>query len=150
MTNRLALSTEYSVQGGPSAPGRVKSWLSGVLPPIIFLLLVLSAWQLYCVVAQPRPDLYPSVFDVFGALGSAWDSGRLQRALVTSLSRGALGFLLAVAIGTVLGLLLAEVSLLRRAIGPIVSGLQVLPSVAWVPAAILWFGLSDATVYFVV
>ncbi len=39
---------------------------------------------------------------------------------------------------------------LRRAVGPIVSGLQVLPSVAWVPAAIIWFGLSDATVYFVI
>ena len=39
---------------------------------------------------------------------------------------------------------------MRRALGPLVSGLQVLPSVAWVPAAILWFGLSDATVYFVV
>ena len=39
---------------------------------------------------------------------------------------------------------------LRRAVGPIISGLQVLPSVAWVPAAIIWFGLSDATVYFVI
>ena len=74
----------------------------------------------------------------------------MQRAIITSLGRGALGFLFAVAIGTALGLLLAEVSLLRRAMGPIISGLQVLPSVAWVPAAILWFGLSDATVYFVV
>jgi len=38
----------------------------------------------------------------------------------------------------------------RRAIGPLVSGLQRLPSVAWVPAAIIWFGLPDATIYFVV
>ncbi len=37
-----------------------------------------------------------------------------------------------------------------RAVGPLLSGLQVLPSVAWVPAAIIWFGLTDATVYFVV
>jgi NitT/TauT family transport system permease protein len=38
----------------------------------------------------------------------------------------------------------------RRAVGPILSGLQSLPSVAWVPAAILWFGLSSGTIYFVV
>ena len=37
-----------------------------------------------------------------------------------------------------------------RAVGPLLSGLQVLPSVAWVPPAISWFGLTDATVYFVV
>ena len=43
-----------------------------------------------------------------------------------------------------------KVAPLRRAFGPLISGLQVLPSVAWVPAAIIWFGLSDATVYFVV
>src|SRR5919112_699549 len=46
--------------------------------------------------------------------------------------------------------LLAQVAPLRRAFGPLISGLQVLPSVALVPAAIIWFGLTDATVYFVV
>ena len=70
--------------------------------------------------------------------------------MLTSLERGGIGFLIAIAIGTPLGLLLAEWRLLRRALGPLLSGLQVLPSVAWVPAAILWFGLSDATVYFVI
>jgi NitT/TauT family transport system permease protein len=49
-----------------------------------------------------------------------------------------------------LGLLISNFSLVRRGIGPIVSGLQSLPSVAWVPAAVLWFGLTDASIYFVV
>ena len=40
--------------------------------------------------------------------------------------------------------------MVRAAIGPLLSGLQSLPSVAWVPAAVLWFGLTDATIYFVV
>ncbi len=53
-------------------------------------------------------------------------------------------------IGTPLGLLVATVPLVRSAIGPVLTGLQSLPSVAWVPAAVLWFGLSDATIYFVV
>jgi NitT/TauT family transport system permease protein len=88
--------------------------------------------------------------DVVASFSSAWESGRVQLAVSTSLERGILGFLIAVLIGTPLGLLLAEARWVRRALGPIVSGLQVLPSVAWVPAAILWFGLSDATVYFVV
>ena len=74
----------------------------------------------------------------------------MQLAVATSLERGIVGFLIAIIVGTPIGLLLAEVRVLRRAIGPIISGLQVLPSVAWVPAAIIWFGLTDATVYFVI
>jgi len=53
-------------------------------------------------------------------------------------------------IGTLLGLAMWSSSWLRRAIGPTVSGLQSLPSVAWVPAAIIWFGLTDAAIYMVV
>ncbi|MCD2444141.1 ABC transporter permease [Agromyces sp. SYSU K20354] len=136
-----------------TADGRPSAWrrfTTSVLPPILFVVVLLVAWQLYVVIAQPRPDLAPGPLDVAGAIGTAWESGRLQLAVWTSLERGVLGFLIAVIVGTPLGLLLAEAKPLRRAVGPIISGLQVLPSVAWVPAAIIWFGLSDATVYFVV
>ncbi|WP_243228268.1 ABC transporter permease [Microbacterium sp. CIAB417] len=124
--------------------------LAKVLPPVILLVVLLAAWQLYVVIAQPRPDLSPGPLQVAAALGDAWESGRLQEAVATSLERGVLGFLIAIAVGTPLGMLLAEWKPLRRAAGPLISGLQVLPSVAWVPAAIIWFGLSDATVYFVI
>lgn len=127
-----------------------RRFVGGVLPPIVFLVGAVLVWQLYVVIAQPRPDLFPSPLAVLQQFTSAWDAGRMQVAVATSLERGVFGFLIAVAIGTPLGLLLAEVRLVRRAIGPLISGLQVLPSVAWVPAAIIWFGLSDATVYFVV
>lgn len=129
---------------------RWRRTVDGVLPPVVFLIALIAVWQLYVVIAQPRPDLFPGPLDVAAAFGAAWESGRVQLAVVTSLERGIIGFLIAIAIGTPLGLLLAEVRIVRRALGPLVSGLQVLPSVAWVPAAILWFGLSDATVYFVV
>jgi NitT/TauT family transport system permease protein len=123
---------------------------SSVLPPVIFVAVLVVIWQLYVVIASPRPDIVPGPLEVLSALGSAWESGRLQEAVATSLERGIVGFLIAIVVGTPIGLLLAEVRVLRRAIGPIISGLQVLPSVAWVPAAIIWFGLSDATVYFVI
>lgn len=131
-------------------PGRWRGLAAGVLPPIVFVVLLVAAWQLYVVIAHPRPDRVPSPLDVALALGDAWDLGRLQLAVATSLERGLIGFLIAIVVGTPIGLLLAEVRPIRRAVGPIISGLQVLPSVAWVPAAILWFGLTDATVYFVI
>lgn len=133
-----------------AAPGRARRIARAVVPTTVFVLAALIAWQLYTVIAHPRPDLSPGPADVLSALGSAAASGHLATAIGTSLGRGGFGFLLAILIATPLGLLLAEVRWLRRAVGPILSGLQVLPSVAWVPAAILWFGLTDAAVYFVV
>jgi NitT/TauT family transport system permease protein len=129
---------------------RWRRLLSGVLPPVILLALLIVAWQIFTVVAHPRPDLAPGPAAVVGALAAGWQTGQLPLAIGTSLQRGVLGFVIAVGIGTPLGLLLAEFRVLRRALGPLISGLQVLPSVAWVPAAIIWFHLSDATVYFVV
>ena len=140
-----ALQTDAATR--PSAWRRIRQ---SVLPPILCVVALLAAWQLYIVVADPRPDIVPAPADVLASLGFAWDNGQLQQAVVTSLERGVLGFLIAIVIGTPIGLLLAEVKPLRRAFGPLISGLQVLPSVAWVPAAILWFGLTDATAYFVV
>jgi NitT/TauT family transport system permease protein len=133
-----------------TTPSRWRRITASVVPPLVFVAVLIAVWQLYVVIAQPRPDIVPGPLDVLGALGTAWDSGRLQEAVITSLERGVVGFLIAIVVGTPIGLLLAEVRPLRRAIGPIISGLQVLPSVAWVPAAIIWFGLSDATVYFVI
>ncbi len=139
------------LQTGEQSPGaRWRSLTSSMLPPLVFVAVLIAAWQLYVVIVQPRPDIAPGPLDVLGAFGTAWENGRVQQAVVTSLERGVVGFLIAIVVATPLGLLLAEVRPLRKAVGPIVSGLQVLPSVAWVPAAIIWFGLSDATVYFVI
>ena len=146
----LAAGLDRLQTAGDQPPSRVRAWAASVLPPLVFVALLLVAWQLYVVIAQPRPDIAPGPLDVLSAFGTGWESGRVQVAVTTSLERGVVGFLIAIAVGTPLGLLLAEVRPLRRAVGPLVSGLQVLPSVAWVPAAIIWFGLSDATVYFVI
>ncbi len=121
-----------------------------ILLPVAALAVLILAWQAYVWLGIKRRDLVPAPLDVLGQLGSLWNSGELAEAVWTSLQRGAAGFLVSVAIATPAGLLLAQVAPLRRAFGPLIAGLQVLPSVAWVPAAIIWFGLSDATVYFVV
>jgi NitT/TauT family transport system permease protein len=123
---------------------------SRILLPVAALAVVLVAWQLYVALGFKRRDLVPGPLDVIGQVGALWGEGKLQEAIWTSLQRGVVGFLISVVIATPVGLLLAQVAPLRRAFGPLISGLQVLPSVAWVPAAILWFGLTDATVYFVV
>jgi NitT/TauT family transport system permease protein len=123
---------------------------SRVLLPIAALVVLVLIWQFYVSLGLKRRDQVPGPLDVLGQLGVLWGEAKLQEAVWTSLQRGLVGFLISVAIATPVGLLLAQVAPLRRAFGPLISGLQVLPSVAWVPAAIIWFGLTDATVYFVV
>ncbi|WP_382465135.1 ABC transporter permease [Streptomyces noursei] len=128
----------------------LRTLLSKAFPPLIAIAIVLGLWQLaYHFQLKPH-YLLPSPLDVFRSLQQKWLEGTLLSFVWTSVSRGALGFLASVAIGTVLGLIVARVKPVRAAIGPILSGLQSLPSVAWVPAAIIWFGLSDATIYAVV
>ncbi|WP_413248482.1 ABC transporter permease [Sinomonas flava] len=128
---------------------RRRDW-SRALLPLAAVVVLLLAWQLYVSLGLKRRDLVPGPIDVLGSLAQLWAEGTVQGSVWTSLQRGLLGFAVSVVVATPLGLLLGQVKTLRRAFGPLISGLQVLPSVAWVPAAIIWFGLTDATVYFVV
>ena len=121
-----------------------------ILLPVAAIVVLIVIWQLYVSMGFKRRDLVPGPIDVVEQFGTLWGEGKLQEAVWTSLQRGLLGFLISVAIATPIGLLFAQVAPLRRAFGPLISGLQVLPSVAWVPAAIIWFGLTDATMYFVI
>lgn len=123
---------------------------SRILLPVAALVVLVLIWQFYVSLGVKRRDLVPGPLDVVAQMGVLWSDGKFQQSIWTSLQRGVVGFLISVAIATPVGLLLAQVAPLRRAFGPLISGLQVLPSVAWVPAAIIWFGLTDATVYFVV
>jgi NitT/TauT family transport system permease protein len=122
---------------------------SRVLLPVAALVVLVLAWQLYVALGFRRRDQVPGPLDVLGSLGVLWQAGTAQEAIWTSLQRGCVGFAISIVVATPIGLLLSQVRVLRRAFGPLVSGLQVLPSVAWVPAAIIWFGLSDATVKYV-
>ncbi len=126
-----------------------RTW-SGLWPPVVFFGLFLLVWELsYRAGLKPTYAL-PSPADVGLTLLDQLQSGRLVDAMRTSLTRGGTGFLVALAVGTPLGLLMAQVRIVRRGIGPFVSGLQSLPSVAWVPAAIIFFGIGNTAIYTVV
>ncbi len=129
---------------------RVRQSWAATWPPLLFVALLIVVWQVLFDAHVAKAYKLPSPASVIDKLQEEWRSGDLQDAVWNSVRRGGLGFLASLAIGTPLGLLVGRVKPVRRAVGPILSGLQSLPSVAWVPAAILWFGLSDATIYFVV
>ncbi|MGW2560417.1 ABC transporter permease [Streptomyces sp. NPDC001514] len=121
-----------------------------VLPPVVAVGLVLVAWQLLVSAKVTSEDKLPAPSAVWTGVTDMWLQGTLLDVVWTSISRGLFGFLLALAIGTPLGLLVARVKFVRAAIGPILSGLQSLPSVAWVPPAVIWLGLNDSMMYAVI
>ena len=133
-----------------TGPSRLRGVWSATWPPLVFVALLVVVWQLVYDAHVVQPYRLPSPGDTLASLRDQWDSGDLQKAVWNSVSRGALGFAASLVIGTLLGLVVGRVKPVRRAVGPILSGLQSLPSVAWVPAAILWFGLNPKMIYFVV
>jgi sulfonate transport system permease protein len=134
---------------GQTEPGW-RRFARATLPPVVALVLLIALWQaLWAAAFWPEFQL-PAPLTVWSRFEELFQTGRILDVLWTSIHRAVLGFLAALVIATPLGLLVAKVRVVRAAIGPLLSGLQSLPSVAWVPAAILWFGLNDGTIYFVV
>ena len=76
--------------------------------------------------------------------------GSITGAIVTSLRRLFIGYGLSLVGGAALGFALARSRLVEQTIGTLVLGLQALPSICWLPLAVLWFGLSEAAILFVV
>ncbi|WP_326569011.1 ABC transporter permease [Amycolatopsis rhabdoformis] len=135
---------------GERRPSFWRRFAWGFLPPVVALVLLVMVWQiLWAAAFWPEAQL-PAPLAVWNEFWDRLTDGEVFGFIWTSLHRAALGFAAGVVIGTPLGLLVAKVRVVRAAIGPLLTGLQSLPSVAWVPAAILWFGINDAAIYFVV
>lgn len=121
-----------------------------VLPKLVALGFLLGVWQLI-VVARVAPSyVIPGPADVWQSFVDQVHMGNVATAVWTSVLHGAEGYAIAVLIGTPLGLLIARVQVVRLAIGSLIAALQSLPSVTWAPVGLLWFGLSQTTILFVV
>lgn len=127
-----------------------QTFVQKILPPVTAIVLVLVVWQVLVWAKVTDSYKLPAPSAVWDEVQEAWLQGTLLEYIWTSVSRGLLGFLMALAIGTPLGLIVARVRFIRAAIGPILSGLQSLPSVAWVPPAVIWLGLNDQMMFAVI
>jgi NitT/TauT family transport system permease protein len=94
--------------------------------------------------------LFPGPFEVLAKLASIASRGLLVDASLVSLQRLAVGYGISLVVGVPLGLLIGRVRVASETLGSLVIGLQALPSVCWLPLAILWMGLSERAIIFVV
>ena len=116
---------------------------------IAFYVLIVVVWQ-GIDSAEIWPDnIFPSPIDVGEDLLYGISDGSLFYGIATSMWRSVIGLAIAISGGMLLGIFMARVETVNQTIGSLVLGLQSIPSVAWVPLAILWFGLSDYGIIFV-
>src|SRR5437667_7751595 len=115
-----------------------------------FFILLLALWQGLAMTGIWPDYLFPGPLAVFGALVDGFQGGQFLQASLVSLQRLAIGYSISLVIGVVLGLLIGRVRLLEETVGSLILGLQALPSVSWLPLAILWLGLSEQAIIFVV
>ena len=138
---------ELADQVGRSSARRF--W-SAVWPKVAAIAIALALWQLV-VWSKWKPDyVLPGPDKVFPELRDQLADGTILSALQLTMERAAKGYALALVIGVVVGTLVASNKVLRTAFGSFITGLQTMPSVAWVPLALLLFKISEGAVMFVV
>ncbi len=124
--------------------------MSGRLRAAALTVLLLLVWG-FLARAGPWPRwLLPDPVAVARSLGAMAADGRLGAAALRSLFRMGQGFGIAMLLGIPLGVAMARSALAQGALRPLVLGLQALPSICWLPIALLWFGRSEAAIVFVV
>jgi sulfonate transport system permease protein len=113
--------------------------LTGLLVPILLLVI----WQLVTAAGWFSASQLPPPGDVVTALGGLLRRGELWTHLQASVSRVLFGYLAGAAAALTLGSLVGLSVTARRLLAPTVATLRTVPSLAWVPLLLLWFGIDE-------
>ena len=160
LTDRRALAgldnleLQEALAAGPGRKGRLaaKIW-AATWPKLLAIALVLLLWQLVWVLNIRGTSGNGIMKGPIRTLPVLWDElqhAQLWGAIGTTLHRAVIGYAAAVVIGSLVGAVVSRVKPLRAAVGSIITGLQTMPSIAWFPFAIIFFGLSNAAILFVI
>jgi len=120
------------------------------LTALFFFLLLIAAWHWAYTRRIWSPVLVPSPESVGRYLWEIALDGSLWSSMAVTMKRLLAGYIIGLLAGVPLGFLTARVQALRDTLGVLALGLQGLPSVCWVPLALLWFGQTEGAMLFVV
>jgi sulfonate transport system permease protein len=124
-----------------SGLGRFMRLGLGILLPV----LVAAGWELVVRLGWSDGRLVPPPSVIFATFAELWRAGELQRHILVTTGRVAAGFAIGVVAGTVIGAIAGYSALIRRLIDPTMQALRSIPSIAWVPIFVLWFGIFEAS-----
>jgi NitT/TauT family transport system permease protein len=115
-----------------------------------FYVLLISAWEILARLHIWPSYIFPSPSKVILSVWYGFADGSYPLAISISLRRIAIGYGISLVLGIFLGLLLGRIQIIQKTLGSLILGLQALPSICWLPLAMLWFGLTDKAIIFVV
>lgn len=135
-----------NLEDTPAKPIPYTLWLTRLL----FFIVLLLVWEGLVRLQLWPAYIFPSPMDVAETLIKGFTNGSYLIGIGGSLSRLLQGYLISLAIGLPIGLLMAQMKWFKDTFGLLVMGLQTLPSVCWLPLALLWFGLNERAILFVI
>ncbi len=124
--------------------------LGSIWPKLLAIALVLGIWEVAYLVHVKPAAVFPGPATVLSNLWGQMQHGLLWQAIGTTAQRAVIGFGVAVVIGSIVGALVSRIKPLRAAVGSLLTGLQTMPSIAWFPFAIIFFGLDTQAIIFVI
>ena len=124
--------------------------MSGLLRRVIFYVLLVLIWAAVSKAGIWPPYLFPSPSAVWDTFVFGLRDGSFGIGLWMSRQRILIGYFISLIFGIGLGLLVGRFKILDETVGSLMTALQVLPSICWLPLAILWFGLNEWAIQFVV
>ena len=129
--------------GGGKGRLAARAW-QALWPKLLAVAIVLVIWELIHLTGWKELVL-PGPGVTLSNLWAQMHTSLLWRAIGTTLQRALIGFALAVLIGVVIGALVARIRPLRAAVGSMITALQTMPSIAWFPFAIIFFGAGNTS-----
>lgn len=121
-----------------------------IVKRIIFYILLVGIWELLYRLGIWPEYVLPSVVSVCKTLIHGFHDQTFLIGIAVSMKRIAIGYGISIVIGILLGLLIGRVRIFEETLGSLISGLQTLPTICWLPLALLWFGLNDWSIMFLV
>jgi NitT/TauT family transport system permease protein len=143
-----AMTAARSVPTTPVSPPALK--ITAYLLPLVAPLALVLVWGVLSALKVLPPALVPSPVEVGRGFMEEARAGRLLRDVLASLWRVGLGYTIGTLIGLPLGLLLGLQAGARTALMPTINFLRSLSPIPWIPFAVLWFGIGDPPVIFLV
>jgi len=140
----MTATMDQGVAAGPQPGDRIARWarpgLGLVLPAGLALF-----WEIAVHMGLSNGRLVPPPSVIFNTFADLARTGELQQHAAATLWRVGWGFAFGVAGGTVVGSIAGYSGLIYRLLDPTLQGLRAVPSIAWVPLFILWFGIFEAS-----
>lgn len=118
--------------------------------PFITLLFILLIWELVTRFSGWSVNVFPGPIAVLTSMGELIANGSLLKNTVASLFRVSIGFSLAVALGVPLGIILGRIEITKLLFNPLIQFLRPISPLAWIPLAMLWFGIGDPPAIFLI